>query len=303
MKIIKIICIVFVAAIVATVGGFVIYNEVTTVDFGEIAIENIPQKSEDTERIISFNLRCADDEEGSVKNRSKIALAIIEQYEPDSFGVQEATGKWMKILNKNLVEKYACVTQPRSEDPNSETSAVFYLKDKFELVDSGTIWLSETPDVPYTKHEDSGCVRIATWATLKTKGTEKVYTHINTHLDHVSDEAREFQAEVLNKKIRELSETGIPVICTGDFNTDRNSAVYKSMLEYADDARSVAVISEDGITYHDYGAKDINDMKYAIDFIFVPKGVTVENYKVINDTAKGMYPSDHYPIVADVEVA
>ena len=79
MKIIKIICIVFVAAIVATVGGFVIYNEVTTVDFGEIAIENIPQKSEDTERVISFNLRCADDEEGSVKNRSKIALAIIAE--------------------------------------------------------------------------------------------------------------------------------------------------------------------------------------------------------------------------------
>ena len=299
MKKVKILCIALAIILVATGSGILIYDKATTVDFGEITIENIPQKNDEATRIMSFNLRCADDKEGSIKNRSKIAFAIIEQYLPDSFGVQEANGKWMKRLYKEFEETYAWVTQPRDKDSDSEASAVFYLKDKFELIDSGTIWLSETPDVPYTKHEDSGNTRIATWATLKHKETGEIYTHINTHLDHVSDEARALQADVLNKKILELSENGYPVVCTGDFNTDKTSIVYEEMLAHSNDARLLAKNTDDGITYHSYGKIEEHD-KGAIDFIFVPKGIEVENYKVIRDTAKGMYPSDHYPIIADV---
>ena len=119
---------------------------------------------------MSFNVRCADDWEGSVKNRSKIVTAIIDQYSPDSFGVQEATGRWMDILNEALGEKYACVGEARdTAGYDSELSAVFYLKDKYKLVDEGTIWLSETPDVKYTKSFDSACHRVATWAVLENK--------------------------------------------------------------------------------------------------------------------------------------
>ena len=300
MKKVKILCIALAVILVATGSGILIYDNATTIDFGEILIENIPQKTEESTRIMSFNLRYTDDEEGSIKNRSKIALAIIEQYVPDSFGVQEATGEWMKILNKNLEEKYACVSQPRSKSKDSETSAVFYLKDKFELIDSGTIWLSDTPDVPYSVYEKSDNKRIATWATLKNKENGNTYTHINTHLDTV-DEVQMSQVNVLLNKINELSEKGYPLVCTGDFNVDRNTAVYEKMLEYADDARVIAENTEDGITFHEYGKKDENDIQFSIDYVFVvPKGISVETYKIIRDTAKGMYPSDHYPIIADI---
>lgn len=295
-----IISIVLVVAVICAVAGYVIYDKVTTVDFGEIVIGNIPEKDEDDTRIISFNVRCADDPEGSRKNRSKIVLAILEQYAPDSFGVQEANGKWMKIFEKNLSEKYGCVSQTRGKDKNDETSAVYYLKDKYELLDSGTIWLSDTPDVPYSKHEDSRNIRIATWAVLKNKETGKTYTHINTHLDHISDEARVLQAQVLNNKIRELTEDGTPLVCTGDFNCDKTTIVYEEMLKLCDDTRIIAENTDDGITYHNYGKIEEHD-KGAIDFAFVTKGTEAENYKIIRDTAKGMYPSDHYPIVADIE--
>lgn len=301
MKLFKIICIVLVAALIAAVSGYLIYDKATTVDFGEIVIEDIPEKGDADTRIMSFNVRCADDPEGSIKNRSKIVLAVLEQYAPDSFGVQEANGKWMKIFEKNLSEKYGCVSQTRGKDKNDETSAVYYLKDKYELVDGGTIWLSDTPDVPYSKHEDSRNIRIATWATLKEKETGVVYTHINTHLDHVSDEARVLQAQVLNNKITELSADGTPVICTGDFNCDKTTIVYEEMLRLFEDSRVVAESTDDGITYHNYGKIEEHD-KGAIDFIFVPKETEVATYKVIRSTAKDMYPSDHYPIVADVKI-
>lgn len=73
------------------------------------------------------------------------------------------------------------------------------------------------------------------------------------------------------------------------------------MLLNTDDARLVAKNTDNGITYHDYGKVD-ERYDGAIDFVFVPKGSAVETYKIIRDTAKGVYPSDHYPIIADVMI-
>ncbi len=260
-------------------------------------IKNVPEKAPESLRVISYNVRCASDLFGSVNVRSRLLMAQIEKYLPDSFGVQEATGKWIKLLSKHLSDKYDCVTQHRDEEPDSEASAVFYLKDKFDLVDSGTIWLSDTPDTPYTKYEDSGCTRIATWATLKMKETDKIYTHINTHLDHVSDEARVMQVKVLNGKIRELSEKGYPVICTGDFNAEENSVVYEEMLTTLKDSKYLAAESEDTHTYHDYENSDVLSV---IDFIFVPEKTKVAKYKVIDELVSGMFASDHYGISVDL---
>ncbi len=130
-------------------------NNELIIDFGKIVMKDIPQKSEKAIRIMSFNLRCCDDKEGSIQNRSQIGLEVIKQYGPDSFGIQEAHPGWIDILLENLGVSYAYVAQGR--DPGfSETCAVFYLKDKYELIDSGTIWLSDTPTVPFTKYDYDG---------------------------------------------------------------------------------------------------------------------------------------------------
>ena len=298
MKKSKLIAIVLVAAVLLTGLGFVIYDKVTNVDFGEIVIDGIPQKGEDASRIMSFNVRCADDKEGSVKNRSKIVMAIIEQYLPDSVGVQEATGKWMEILSENL-EAYAYIGEHRDEDPNSEYSAIFYLKDKFNLLDSGTIWLSDTPEVKYTKYEVSGCTRIATWVVLENKESGEVYTHINTHLDHMGDAPRVLQIEVLKNKVAELEALGYPLVCTGDFNAQPTTDVYKSIAKVLKDTKDLAENSDDGLTAHGYG-KNEDYSAGPIDYVFVSEGIKVDTYKIIRNTAKNMYPSDHYPVVADV---
>lgn len=289
------------AAAVAAGIGFGIYTAVTTVNFGEIVIDGIPEKSAEATRVMSFNVRCADDPEGSINNRSKIVTAIIEQYAPDSFGVQEATGKWMGILKGKLGDKYAYVGEPRDNyGPFSEYSAVFYLKDKYNLIDEGTIWLSETPEVKNTKSFDSACYRIATWAVLENKETGVRYTHMNTHLDHVLESTRDGQAGVLLEKLKELQSEG-NVIVTGDFNAYPDEDVYKRMIAVTDDVASTAKNADSGITFHNYGKKE-DKGQGAIDFIFTSKGVKADTYKIIRNTVKDMYPSDHYPIVADVIV-
>lgn len=268
------------------------------IDFGEIIIDGIPQKTNDATRVMSFNLRYCDDEEGSVKNRSVISKAIIEQYSPDSVGVQEATGEWIDILSSGL-KNYAYVGEHRDKDANSEYSAVFYLKSKFKLLDSGTIWLSDTPEEEYTKYEESACTRIATWAVLENKETGVKYAHINTHLDHVSDASRALQTDVLNSKIAELEKSGFSVVCTGDFNAEPTSEAYGKMLMKTNDSKLVADNSDDGITFHGYG-KVKENANGPIDYAFVSKNVRVDRYKIIRNTVMDMYPSDHYPIIVDV---
>lgn len=294
----KILAVVAAAAVAAGIG-FGIYSAVTTVDFGEIVIDGIPEKPENATRVMSFNVRCANDPEGSIKNRSKIATAIIEQYAPDSFGVQEANTPWLLRLDAALGDKYERVGEPRDKyGPLSEYSAVYYLKDKFNLLDEGTIWLSETPEVKYTKSFDSACYRIATWAVLENKETGEKYTHINTHLDHVLEETRVGQIKVLIEKFKELEKDGT-VVCTGDFNTYTDGGVYAEMCAAADDVGVTAKNADEGITFHSYGKKEDNGQG-PIDFIFTTKGVKTETYKIIRNTAKDMYPSDHYPVVADI---
>ena len=298
MKKSKIIAVILVAALLLTGLGFVIYDKVTNVDFGEIVIDGIPQKSEEASRVISFNVRCCDDKEGSIKNRSQIVSAIINQYAPDSVGVQEATGRWMEILSESL-GAYTYVGEHRDEDADSEYSAIFYLKDKFNLLDSGTIWLSDTPEVKYTKYEESGCTRIATWVVLENKQTGEVYAHINTHLDHMSNTARVLQVKVLGAKIAELQDAGYPIVCTGDFNAQPSTIVYSEMVKVLTDTKTVAETTDDGITAHGYG-KNEDYSAGPIDYAFVSENVKVDTYKIIRNTVMNMYPSDHYPVVVDV---
>ncbi len=268
------------------------------IDFGEIIIDGIPEKSDCATRIMSFNLRCGDDEEGSINNRSQIVTAIVKQYTPDSLGVQEATGKWMGILSVNLKD-YACVGEHRDKEPDSEYSAIFYLKDKFTLLDSGTIWLSDKPEEKYTKYEESACTRIATWAALEDENTGVKYAHINTHLDHISDNSRILQAGVLSNKINELEKAGFSVVCTGDFNAEPTSETYTEMLKSVKDAKTIAEKNDDGITYHNYGQVEEGSTG-PIDYAFVTEGIKVETYRIIRNTVMNMYPSDHYPIIVDV---
>lgn len=264
-----------------------------------LEIGNVPEKAEDETRVISFNVRCKDDIPGSVKTRSQLIVSALTQYAPDSFGVQEATEEWMEILSENLGDRYDFVGKARDDSKNTEYSAVFYLKDKYELKDSGTVWLSETPDVFASKFELSSLPRIATWATLENKENGKVYTHINTHLDHILEKARVQQVEVLSGKIEELQKVGA-VVCTGDFNSKEGNDAYSKTTEILFDTKHLAKESDKGQTFHNYGTNLFD--REPIDFVFVSDGIEASRYKIIDEQIAGMFLSDHYGICADIKI-
>ena len=276
-----------------------IYTQIGAIRFDEIIIDGVPEKADGTTRVMSFNVRCANDGEQTITNRSKVSVEMLKAYMPDSFGVQECTPRWKRIFAYNLGDKYASVGAARDYHLFfTEYSSIYYLKDKYNLIDSGTFWLSETPEKRWTKSFNSSCFRIASWALLEDKQTGMRYTHINTHLDHKLDSTRDAQMSVLIECVNKVAN-GSPIVMTGDFNAYEDSSVYAVALESFDNTKYLAKSSDDGPTFTKYGQKE-PDGKGAIDFIFVSKGTEVETYKIIRNTVQGIYPSDHFPIVSDI---
>ena len=300
MKKSKLIIGIILCIILAACAGYGIYTQIGAVDFDEIVIDGIPEKSEEATRVMSFNVRCKNDGKQTITNRSKVAVEVINQYAPDSFGVQECTPRWKRILAANIGDRYACVGAARDYyGPFTEYSSIYYLKDKYNLIDSGTFWLSETPEKKWTKSFDSACFRVASWALLEDKETGVRYTHINTHLDHVLESTREAQMTVLIDCVKKVAN-GSPIVMTGDFNAyEDNSLVYDVACASFNDAKKVAVNSDTGRTFTSYGTKE-EDGTGAIDFIFADKALEIDTYKIIRNTVQDIYPSDHYPIVADI---
>ncbi len=258
----------------------------------------IPEKNskspdEGVTRIMSFNIRY-----NEFEKRKEIVPALIEAYAPDSAGLQECTYEWYLHLKPEL-EDYAFAGVGRDTGDLSENcgeiAAIIYKKEKYSLVDSGTFWLSETPD-KVSIGWDASCNRVCTWVVLEEKATGTQFAHVNTHLDHVGSEARAKGIELVKEKAMSFD---IPVVVTGDFNFNKGTDPYKSLVaDGLSDTQDMAKKSMTGKTYHGYYGGTLGS---PIDFVCVNEKITeVNEYKIVRDRADFKLTSDHYPIFADM---
>ena len=251
-------------------------------------------------KVMSYNVLCYGPDEMNWTLRKGMVTDIIKREAPDSFGVQEAHFDWMTALS-NALPEYAYVGVGRDDGKNDgEFSAVFYLKDKFDVLDSGTFWLSETPDTP-SRGWDGRCSRVCSWAKLQDKESKKVYVHMNNHLDHIGPVARQNGLQLLLDFAAKFSE---PVVLTGDFNFNEGCELYRQMTSGTlKDAKFAAKDSKGGITFNAfYPIKNKAEDMAVIDFINVSNDVDVISYKVIDDKPDGKFPSDHFPVMAEIEI-
>lgn len=246
--------------------------------------------------IMSYNVYVKGSGEKSPENRTDEVVSNIRKYSPDSFGLQEADEGWMERLPAELTE-YAHVGIGRdSDNGGGEASPVFYKKDKYELVDSGTFWLSKTPEKA-SKAWDAMFKRICTYAVLKDKQTGFTYAHFNAHFDHMGVIARSESVAVVTAKIAEIAPN-IPVVFSGDLNDNEETDMYNRVLESGlRDTKKIAVSAVGGTTYHGYS--DLLTKELPIDFIFVNDfAKSVESYTVDSEKINGIYPSDHHPVIS-----
>lgn len=229
---------------------------------------------------------------GKTAERNERVLTMVRNYFPDTVGFQEVDPVWLAVLRDGLKDQYAYVGEGRNGGNSGEYNPIFYKKELFNLIDSGTKWLSATPDV-VSKYSESSLNRIYTYALLERKSDGKKIMVVNTHFDHTSAEARELQAKVLVDYLKKVSD--YPVVLTGDFNCASNSTAYATIIKGGvTNSYEVADKKENNAaTFTNYGTSN-----KIIDFVFVsPTDVAVTFYKVCNEKINNDFPSDHHPVL------
>ena len=283
----------FFAKIVSFVAAIVmVFNQI---GYARHLERDIYPKAENAVRIMSFNVLYGGNGEHAIQNRLGIVTQTVTEYYPDSLGLQEATPMWMLWFNTFLPE-YSYVGVGRDDGIFiGEFSAIFYLKTKYKVVESGTFWLSQTPDKP-SLGWDAACNRVCTWAVLENKASGERYAHINTHLDHVGPEARE---NGVNMILEKAASFNIPVVCTGDFNFNESNELYTTLTSgVLNDTKFVAPHTMSHATFHNFS--EPVDPDRVIDYILTNSQMTPLVYKVIIEGVDGQAVSDHYPIYSDM---
>lgn len=235
--------------------------------------------------------------------RAHLFAQQINAVMPDVLGVQELNSIWQGKFQE-LLPQYAYYGVKRGGDDKeqtSEMSGIFYLKDKFELLESDTFWISLTPEKK-SKFENAACYRICSYVVLKNKNTGSIFAHLNTHLDHVSTEAQDLGGRLIAEKTEEIkSKYGeITTIITGDFNQYPDGLAIKALEEKGFVKACDTVENGKTIgTFHGWGKGYDNA---PIDFIFTDKSKKISNYTVHNQKIDGSFVSDHFMITAEVEM-
>lgn len=248
-------------------------------------------------RVMSFNLRCSNVGEREQWDRVDDCIKTILDSGCELLGVQEATPEWMADLTKNLDGwDYIGIGRGDRKGGDSEYSAIFYKKDRFEAVESGNFWYSDTPDVMspcWTSYHH----RICTWGIFYDKKEDKKFVHVNTHMDCDFDLIYK-SIPILRERIEPLSEK-YPLSCSGDFNSFQNGREYNEVIKFLRDSKFVAPDSMESQTFH--GDEPTKHGTEIIDYIFINDKVNAYKYRVLNEKINGNYASDHFAIYADLD--
>lgn len=221
---------------------------------------------------------------------------MIQEYKPDIIGVQELT-KDMMIYMSDIKKTYDIFGESRHSHVSDEYSSILYHKEKFDLLNAKTLWLSPTPEKIGSKFLTSQFPRIVTFVHLKDKQTNIEFTAFNTHLDNNFNSVRTKQAIAL-KKIIEQYQEGEFTILTGDFNCTSRSLALSILQTELNDTIPDTIHSTLRGSVGSYIQRQL-----PIDHIFISKHLVTSNTQKITKSYDNIYPSDHYPVITTIHTS
>ncbi|OHB52253.1 MAG: hypothetical protein A2Y10_06190 [Planctomycetes bacterium GWF2_41_51] len=272
--------------------------------------------------VMNFNIRygTADDGENSWEYRKDLVIHVIEAANPDIIGLQEALRFQIDYIRSNL-PGYNEIGEGRSGGTNGEYNSILYRSDKFsvDIMNSGTFWLSDTPEVPGSKSWGNIQPRICTWGKFIERNTNVIFYFYNTHLDQNSDYARRRSVKLIAERIA-AHVNNDSFFVTGDFNPleddplsendfiiqfMRGEVLYDGYTNPHPVVDTFRVLYPDEINvacYHNFTGRIYGNKG---DFIFVPAWLSEEvlEAEINRYSYQGRYPSDHYPSTAKVRIS
>jgi len=260
-----------------------------------------------TLRVISYNIRLDTPNDGlnAWPFRKEKVAALLRFNGADIFCVQEALANQIADLAEAFPEfDYYGPARQDGGPGGGEHNPIFYNRNKFRLISSGTSWFSDTPGVPGSKSPSAALPRILSWIELQEAATGKKCYVFNTHFDHIGEQARIEAANIITAKLATLPADS-PIILTGDFNTTADSEPITIITNPNNkmamtDSRQLAKYPPLGPDFTFAGWQLEGAPGNTIDFIFVSKPIRVIYHVVIASHSHGFYPSDHLPVLAEL---
>lgn len=257
-------------------------------------------------RVMTFNIRydTASDKENAWPKRKDWVAEIILREKTDLLGLQESLKHQVTDLAERLPD-YAWFGAGRDDGKEKgEFVPIFYRKARFEVLDKGHFWLSETPEEVGSKGWDAAITRMVSWLKLKDKTNDRELLFANTHFDHVGLKARAESARLMLARLPKLAGD-LPVILTGDFNTGPQSEPYGILTGKNSAATWLLVDSRVASKTKPAGPDSTwNGFRrimpeQQIDFIFT-RGLKTQRHEIFADEKEGRFPSDHLPVLAEL---
>ena len=260
-------------------------------------ISDARKKDSEGLKVMSYNIRygSADDGTNSWKYRWPATIEMLNDVQPDVFGVQEALDFQLTLVSE-MARNYKNVGVGREDGKHDgEHMAIFWNKKTVKMLKWGTFWLSETPEKP-SMGWDAACFRTATWALMKDKKTGKKFYFVNTHLDHVGKEARKLGLKLIVDRIDDINPEKYPMVLTGDFNVRPDNPCLVDLDKIMTSTRKIAKKTDSKGTFNGW-RKDREGG--VIDYIYVSGfGEVVEYETITKKYADRSFVSDHYPIMS-----
>ncbi len=253
-------------------------------------------------QIATFNIRWANpgDDGNLWQDRLPQVAALIQFHQIGIIGTQEGLHSQITGLSEKLGYDYLGVGRDDGAE-KGEYTAILYNVKEYKLLDQGTFWLSPTPEKP-SKGWDASLNRICSYGKFKDSENEEFYV-FNIHYDHIGQQAREESSKLVLKKIAEINSEELPVLLLGDFNVTPENAAYTTITNTSGwkDARLISEIPAYGPagTFTGFDWEKMPDN--IIDHVFVHGAVQVIRHGILTDNYGKKYPSDHFPVMVEVE--
>jgi len=258
-------------------------------------------------RIMTFNVKFASEEgEHKWSERRPVLKNAILSEDPDLIGTQEVLFHQLQHICADL-PGYDWIGLGRAGGSRSEFMAIFYRPQRFEPIAYDHFWLSDTPDVIASRTWGHDSPRMVTWALFREKGTGIESYHWNSHLDNQSEAARQRSADLLMSRLRS-TEPSRPAVVTGDFNADQGSITHQKMIAPLEgkvnltDAWDEAEVQDGSQVSTCHGWRGPNDSEQRIDWVLMSSEFRCRRAKVVTYQEQDRYPSDHFPVVCDLEL-
>lgn len=287
-------------------------------------IETITPCLDQRLRIMSFNmlfnLYDADLEPiDRWENRKGRVIEYVLWAHPDIIGSQELQADQLDDLLSVIGQEYDYYGIGANDGvKEGDIPAIFYRKDRLQLIRGQTFYFSETPDI--MSKNPFGGKNTFTFCHFRDKKTEREFLAINTHLAFGNINRRAYEACKLRDFLLE-NNFQLPLLITGDFNTF--SFRQELTLPFYDGDHIVQTIENGKVTdssklalFGHFGPISSTNFStekkkpfcsegepgIILDHVFVNDGIQVLSHGIDSAKVDGHYPSDHFPLIVDVMI-